>query len=124
MQKGKANAAIDRSRNGSTGSATMAQFVAAANMDPTNSICENLHGRGISRKSGRISGRQHSSNPLLAESSMSDQSRDLNESKKEAEKKQPRPVELSDEQLDAITGGASQPPPPPPGGGSGGVQPN
>ena len=31
MQKGKANAAIDRSRNGSTGSATMAQFVAAAN---------------------------------------------------------------------------------------------
>jgi hypothetical protein len=53
---------------------------------------------------------------------MTDKSRDQSKAKKEDEKKQIQPVELTDDQIQAVIGGASQPPPNT--GGSGGVQPN
>jgi hypothetical protein len=69
-----------------------------------------------------ISDGEHPSNLLPAETSMTDKSRDQSKAKKEDEKKQIQPVELTDDQIQAVIGGASQPPPNT--GGSGGVQPN
>ncbi len=65
------------------------------------------------RSDQHISGMDQPTDPLLAESDMRDKSKDAGEPKKEAEKKQPQPVELTDDQLLAITGGATNPNPPP-----------
>ncbi len=70
----------------------------------------------------RISGTEQPTDPLPSESIMSDKSKDPGKSKTEAEKKPPQPVELTDEQLLAVVGGAVNPKPPPttlPGGGGG-----
>jgi hypothetical protein len=71
-----------------------------------------------------FSGMDQPTDPLLAETSMADKSRDQSKAKKEDEKKPTQPVELTDDQIQAVIGGASQPPPNTGGSGGGGVQPN
>jgi hypothetical protein len=56
---------------------------------------------------------------FLAETGMSDKSKGAIEPKKETEKKPPQPVELTDDQLLAITGGGESTPTPAPPPGSG-----